>query len=50
MDSLSKSCPQMREHPVHELGHVELCDGFIEKARQVPSNVDMSRFSFGLPV
>ena len=42
VDSLSESYPRMRDHPVHELEHVEVCDGYIEKAREMRSNIHFS--------
>lgn len=35
---------------MRELGHVELCSGFIEEARKMRSNTVVSEFSFDLHV
>lgn len=38
----------MRGHLVHKISHVELCDGLIERAREMRPIMDMSESSFGL--
>ena len=49
-ESLKESYPPMRDHPVHELGHTTVCDGSLEKARELRSNIVFSDFSFDLHV
>ena len=44
--SLLDSCNWMYDHPVITLKHVDLCDGFLEKARKFRSQFDPSTLEF----
>ena len=48
--ALAESYPPMLDHPVHEMGHAQVCDGFLEKAQELRSKIDFSEFSFDLHV
>ena len=49
-ESLAESYAAMLDHPVHVLKHAELCEGFLDRARELRSEMDMSMFSFELHV
>lgn len=44
--SLRYSWSSVKDHPVHVLDHSEVCDGSLEKARSLRSNIDLSLFRF----
>jgi hypothetical protein len=45
-ESYLESYPRLETHPVVELGHVEMCEGFLDKAREFSDRFDPSKLEF----
>ncbi|KAJ3524581.1 hypothetical protein NM208_g12004 [Fusarium decemcellulare] len=45
-DSLRESYLRLQDHPVYELNHAELCEGFLEKAREFRAHFDPAELRF----
>ncbi|KAF4468892.1 hypothetical protein FALBO_4208 [Fusarium albosuccineum] len=45
-ESLDEGYPRLQDHPVYELNHVELCEGFLDKAREFRAHFDPAELRF----